>query len=97
MSAFMSSVSQVSINVIVFVDVELNAMIVAASHAGKPLIAEKLKQLRGAWQGYNKFELEREAKEAALMKEVERVDRTAAKISQETERLKRLQIGRAHV
>ena len=65
-------------------------MIIAASHAGKPLIAEKLKQLRGAWQGYNKFEVERGAKEAALMKEVERVDRTAARISQETERLKRL-------
>ena len=79
-----------SINLIVFVDVELNAMIIAASQAGKPLIAEKLKHLRGVWQGYNRYGKEREAKEAALMQEVERVDRTAAKISMETQRLKKL-------
>ena len=71
-------------------DVELNAMILAASQTGRPQIVEKLKHLRGVWLGFSKHEEQREAKEAALLKEVERVDRAAAKISIETERLKKL-------
>ena len=65
-------------------------MIMAAGHSSNPHIAEKLQELRGAWLGYSSYAKEREAKEAALLHEVERVDRAAARISIETERLKRL-------
>ena len=75
---------------IVLLDVELNAMILAANKTGRPQIVEKLKHLRGVWLGFSKHEEQREAKEAALLKEVERVDRAAAKIAIETERLKKL-------
>ena len=75
---------------IVLLDVELNAMILAANQTGRPQIVEKLKHLRGVWLGFSKHEEQREAKEAALLKEVERVDRAAAKIAIETERLKKL-------
>ena len=65
-------------------------MIMAAGHSSKPHIAERLQELRGTWLGYSSYAKEREAKEAALLQEVERVDRAAAKISIETERLRRL-------
>merc|ERR550539_865013 len=65
-------------------------MILAASHSGRPHIVEKLKDLRTAMLGFTKQEEERGAKETALLAEVERVDRAAAKIALETERLRRL-------
>lgn len=71
-------------------EVELNAVILAAGHTGRSNIVDRLKDLRGVWLGYAKYEQEREAKEVALLREVERVDRAAAKVAIETERLKRL-------
>ena len=65
-------------------------MIMAAAHSSKPHIAERLQELRQVWLGYSRSAQEREAKEAALLQEVERVDRAAARISIETERLRRL-------
>ena len=70
-------------------DVELNTMILAASHTGRQNLVDKLKDLRTAVLGYARHEEEREAKESALLREVERVDRAAARIALETERLKR--------
>jgi len=70
--------------------VELNAVILAAGHTGRSNIVDRLQDLRGVWLGYAKYEQEREAKEVALLREVERVDRAAAKVAIETERLKRL-------
>ena len=75
---------------ILYEDVELNAMIMAAGHSSHPHLAGRLQELRGAWLGYSSYAKEREAKEAALLQEVERVDRAAARISIETERLRRL-------
>ena len=37
------------------VDVELNALILAASQTGKPQIVERLKYLRSAWLGYSRY------------------------------------------
>ena len=71
-------------------DVELNTMILAASHSGRPHIVEKLKDLRTAMLDFTKQEEERGVKETALLAEVERVDRAAARIALETERLRRL-------
>ena len=70
-------------------DVELNTLILAASHTQRPHLVSKLKELRSAVLGHARCEQERGAKETALLREVERVDRAAARIALETERLKR--------
>ena len=72
------------------VEVEMGVTLLAAEHAGRPSIVGRIEELRGAWLAHTARREERSVREAKLLREVERVDRAAARLALETERLRRL-------
>jgi hypothetical protein len=72
------------------IEAELNNLISTSGRTEQPHIVGRLKAVRQAWQDYTWGEAERREREAALLREVERVDRQAARVVLETERLRRL-------
>ena len=65
-------------------------MIRAAQQSGRGEVAARLQEVRAAWQGYSARQTERGARQAALLREVDRVDRAAARVAAETARLRQL-------
>jgi hypothetical protein len=72
------------------IEAELNNLISTSGRTEQPHIVSRLKAVRQAWQDYTWGEAERREREAALLREVERVDRQAARVVLETERLRHL-------
>jgi hypothetical protein len=72
------------------IEAELNNLISTSGRTEQPHIVGRLKAVRQAWQDYTWGEAERREREAALLREVERVDRQAARVVLETERLRHL-------
>ena len=72
------------------IEVELSAALLAAGHTGRPGVVARLQELRGAWLEHSAREEARGHREAKLLREVEKVDRAAARIALETERLRKL-------
>jgi hypothetical protein len=72
------------------IEAELNGLVLASANTKQPKIVDRLKAVRRAWQDYTRGEDDRRCREAALLREVDRVDRQAARVALETERLRRL-------
>jgi hypothetical protein len=72
------------------IEAELNGLVAASGRTEQPHIVSQLKAVRRAWADYVQGEAERKQREAALLHEVDRIDRMAAHVTLETERLRRL-------
>ena len=71
------------------IESELENVLQLAEATKRKGIVERLRELQSFWQGYSQQEYAREAREAAVRREVDRVDRAAARMAIQTERLRR--------
>ena len=63
------------------IEAELNSLVLASGRTEQPHVVTQLKAVRRAWADYTRGEAERRGREAALLREVERVDRMAARVA----------------
>ena len=72
------------------IEVELAAALLAGAHTSRPGVVARLQELREAWREHSRQEEARGARQGQLLREVDRVDREAARLALETARLRRL-------
>ena len=63
------------------IEAELNSLVLASGRTEQPHVVNQLKAVRRAWADYTRGEAERRSREAALLREVDRVDRMAARVA----------------
>ena len=72
------------------IEVELAAALLAGAQTSRPGVVARLQELREAWREHSRQEEARGARQGQLLREVDRVDREAARLALETARLRRL-------
>jgi len=68
----------------------LGAAVLAARQTGRPTLVAKMEELRRAWAAHKANQEQWDAREAKMAREMEKVDRAAARLALETERLRLL-------
>ena len=68
------------------IEVELAAALLAGAQTSRPGVVARLQELREAWREHSRQEEARGARQGQLLREVDRVDREAARLALETAR-----------